>query len=509
MMQTVRRALSFLGWAVPTTSLVLITALLTGSAFAAEPELPVPEAEETWQVIYLGGQRVGYARILVDPRTVGRETVVRTVAETRLVLKRFGQTIQLSTSLDAEENLAGDLRKFTFQIANPPAMTTATKGAVADGKLSLTTEINGVSKASSQPWQAGLKSPTYQDRLLRVSPLKPGETQQLQAFFPEMGKSGTLTVSAGDRETVQLLDGKTATLQRVKVSNSLVPGVNTIGWINDRGDTVKSSTSLLGTEMVTYTVPKDEALKQLTVAELDLGVSTLVKVREIPNPYATKSATYRVTIPDEDPSQVIPSGDTQTVKKISDHVAELTVTAIPLPASAKAGPAADEFTKPTSYLQSDDARVQKHAADAAGSLTDPATICRALENYVQRRLDKKNFSTALASAAEVAEKLEGDCTEHAVLLAAMLRAKGIPSRVAVGLVYINTPPAFGGHMWTEALLDGRWIPLDATLGRGGTGATHIKLGDATFADDAVSPVAAFTSLITVIGKLQIEVVKAE
>ncbi|HUQ69201.1 MAG TPA: transglutaminase domain-containing protein [Planctomycetaceae bacterium] len=479
------------------------------SACAAEPDLPIPEAEESWQVIYLGGQRVGYARILVDPRKVGDETVVHTTAETRLVLKRFGQTLQMSTSIESEESLAGDLRKFTFSMANPPAMSTKTTGQVEAGKLNLLSEINGLSKTSSQPWQAGIKSPTYQDRLLRVTPLKSGETKSVQAFFPEMGKPGTLKVSAFDPETVTLLDGKTADLQLVKVSNSLVPGVTTKGWINARGDTVKSLTSLLGTEMVTYTVSKDEALKQLTVAELDLGVATLVKVRDIPDPYATKSVVYRLTIPDEDPSQIIPSGDTQSVKKISDHVCELTVTALPLPMMSTIGKAADEFLKPTPYLQSDDARVQKHAETAAGQLTDPAAIARAMESYVQKRLDKKNFSTALASAAEVAQKLEGDCTEHAVLLAAMLRVKQIPSRVAVGMVYISNPSAFGGHMWTEALLDGKWVPLDATLGRGGTGATHIKLGDATFADESASPISAFTSLITVIGKLQIEMLRVE
>jgi hypothetical protein len=483
--------------------------LLVSPGFAAEPDLPVPEAEETWQVIFLGGQRVGYARILVAPRTVGDETVVHTTAETRLILKRFGQTLQMSTTLESEESLAGDLRHFKFRMANPPAMSTTTTGAVADGKLNLTTEINGRVSRSSQAWQAGIKSPTYQDRMLRVTPLKPGEKKTVQAFFPEMGKPGTLTVAAGALETVKLLDGQTAELQQVKVANSLVPGVTTTGWINARGDTVKSSTSLLGTDMVTYTVPKEEALKQLTVAELDLGVATLVKVPVIQKPYETKSVVYRLTIPDEDPSTVIPKGDTQAVKRISEHVAEVTVTALPLSAEAKAGQAADEFLKPTSYLQSDDAAVRKHAEQAAGSQTAPGAIAREMERYVHEKLDKKNFSTALASAAEVAQNLEGDCTEHAVLLAAMLRVKQIPSRVAVGMVYINPPSAFGGHMWTEALLDGQWVPLDATLGQGGIGATHIKLGDATFADETAAPLSTFTSLITVIGKLQIEVVRAE
>ena len=89
----------------------------------------------------------------------------------------------------------------------------------------------------------------------------------------------------------------------------------------------------------------------------------------------------------------------------------------------------------------------------------------------------KNFSQAFATAAEVARSLEGDCTEHAVLLAALCRARKIPARVAFGLVYYPPQKGFAYHMWNEVWIADRWVPLDATLGLGGIGADHIKLGD--------------------------------
>ena len=107
----------------------------------------------------------------------------------------------------------------------------------------------------------------------------------------------------------------------------------------------------------------------------------------------------------------------------------------------------------------------------------------------------------------MARNLEGDCTEHAVLLAAMLRAAEIPSRVAVGLVYVDSLSAFGGHMWTEAYLDGHWIPLDGTLGRGGTGIGHLKLTDSSLADDGPGALSSFAPLMLVIGQMQIEVIE--
>ena len=491
-------------------SILTMALVACGTAPLFAADAPKIEREESWQVLYLNGQRIGYARMLTDPRERDGQPTVHTSAETHMTIKRFGQTLNMATLLTSEETVDGDLLDFTFEMKNPPAQSTKTKGKIDGRQLTIESEINGRKATSSADWTPGVKSPAYQDRLLRVNPLQAGESKTFEAFLPEFGKSAKVTVSAGKNETVKLLDGKSDDLQKIKVSNSLIPGIVTDAWINDKGDTIKTSTPMLGQAMETYTVSRDEAMKVITVAELDLGISTLVKTRAIPSPYATKKAVYRITITDDNPVKVLPTGETQSVKPgASDDTAELTVTAVPLPRSAKIQPVNKEFTESTSYLQSDDEKVQEHANLAAGDLTDPAQIARAMEKYVRDKLTNKNFSTALASAAEVARKLEGDCTEHACLLAAMLRAKQIPSRVAVGLVYVEGPSAFGGHMWTETNLDGQWIPLDATLGRGGIGATHIKLGDATFADESAAPLSTFASLLTVIGKLKIEVVSVE
>ena len=149
----------------------------------------------------------------------------------------------------------------------------------------------------------------------------------------------------------------------------------------------------------------------------------------------TKSPSASVAIPGEDPARVIVSGPTQKIEPVGPGVIDLTVTAISPPAapSADAQPAGKEFLEPNTYLQSDDARVRACADEAVGSETDPWKAACLMESWVHTNLKEKNFSTLLASAAEVARDLQGDCTEHAVLVAAMARAKKIPSRVAVGL----------------------------------------------------------------------------
>jgi transglutaminase-like putative cysteine protease len=118
-----------------------------------------------------------------------------------------------------------------------------------------------------------------------------------------------------------------------------------------------------------------------------------------------------------------------------------------------------------------------------------------------------------ASAAEVARTRTGDCTEHAVLLAAMLRAEKIPARVVSGLIYADEfegkKGIFGYHMWAQASLGGgSWLNLDATLPDNATfDATHIALATTDLADGETSN--ALVSLVPLLGNLKIAVEKVE
>src|SRR5207244_8830204 len=136
----------------------------------------------------------------------------------------------------------------------------------------------------------------------------------------------------------------------------------------------------------------------------------------------------------------------------------------------------------------DDAKVKEHARLAVGAEKAPWPKALRIEKYVNAKMRVTNHE-ALATADHVARTLEGDCTEFAMLMAAMCRAEGIPSRTAVGLIYadLRMGPVFAFHMWTEVWLasfpedkesnEGRWMPLDATLGKGHVDATHLKIRD--------------------------------
>jgi transglutaminase-like putative cysteine protease len=92
-------------------------------------------------------------------------------------------------------------------------------------------------------------------------------------------------------------------------------------------------------------------------------------------------------------------------------------------------------------------------------------------------------------------------------LAALARARGIPARVAIGLVYMAREQAFGYHMWTEVYIDHRWIPIDGTLAQGGIGADHLKIGQTSL--QGASVYSTFLPVVEIMGRLNIKIENAK
>jgi hypothetical protein len=321
---------------------------------------------------------------------------------------------------------------------------------------------------------------------------------------------GTLELSAVNFEPADVL-GTKLDLLRIETVMHLASGqkLPSVIWADRTGEIIKTLTASLQQE--TYRTTREVALGRIDPSAFDLGFATLVPVdRPLAEAHATKLVRYRVRLPDADPASVFINGLSQEVRAIDEHTAEVTVRAIrpDRPAAAESDePPTEADRGPNPTVESDDPVVQGMAQEAAGESEGPWETAIALERYVHATIAEKNFSTAFATAAEVAQTREGDCTEHAVLLAALARSRGIPARVAVGLVYVASAQAFGYHMWDELYVNGQWIPMDATLGRGGIGGGHLKLAHSNL--EGTSAYSTFLPVAQVLGRLKIEVVEEE
>ena len=88
-------------------------------------------------------------------------------------------------------------------------------------------------------------------------------------------------------------------------------------------------------------------------------------------------------------------------------------------------------------------------------------------------------------------------------MAALCRARGIPARVVVGLVYVPSKNGFGFHMWNEAWTDKGWLPLDATLSDGRVAGGHLVLS--TSALSSQDSFSSFFPVIQTLGQLELKV----
>jgi hypothetical protein len=282
-------------------------------------------------------------------------------------------------------------------------------------------------------------------------------------------------------------------------------------WVNEQGETLKSYVPSIQQESVRTT--KEDALKPAEGGQFDLLVASTVPLKgKLPHPTQTKRVVYKAHVTSGKIDGLFANCLSQRVKNIDERTSALTILAVrpgdpPPPLDLDPAQPTAEDLGPNNLIQSDDAKVTELAASIAPDEKDAWKLACALEKYVDRTIQLKNFSQAFATAAEVARTLEGDCTEHAVLLAALCRARKIPARVAFGIVYYPPQQGFAYHMWNEVWIADRWVPMDATLGLSGIGGDHIKLADSNLA--GASAYSAMLPVIQVFGRLELEVVEAE
>ncbi|HET9692994.1 MAG TPA: transglutaminase-like domain-containing protein [Steroidobacteraceae bacterium] len=108
---------------------------------------------------------------------------------------------------------------------------------------------------------------------------------------------------------------------------------------------------------------------------------------------------------------------------------------------------------------------------------DAAERRRDLVAFVEHKVDATH-GQGWEPASLTARALRGDCTEHAVLTAAMARSLGIPARVVVGMVIVRPADRYAtvGHAWAELRVGDRWAIADAALGAAGADARYVPLG---------------------------------
>ncbi len=489
-----------------------------GDAFAqpaVAPTVPAnaPATSETrWFCVELMGKRAGWMR---TTETVGPEAII-TSEETVIAIARGAASTRIrmsSTFLEAHDGTPISLRTIQDMGQQPIEQEYTFK----DGVMVTTSVQQGRKTIKEDPLPKGEWLPpaamhrkymahrSAGDKAFDLVTLQPGPIGGLIATTMTYSDIQPATLTLAGKET-KVIKSKVATqLAGTKVTST--------EYTDEQGELLRSDTQFFAIPMITSACTKEEALQDAQGPEM-LDSMIVVPDRKIDHARTTTRAVYLVSIK-EGELPALPATGSQSVELLAPGKARVTIETS-FPGSPTDAELKSEFRAElatgTIVNAQDDRVVALRDRALQGFTGNDEQKAERLRRAVHAHITRKNMSVGFATASEVVRTCEGDCTEHGVLLAALLRSAGIPSRAASGLIYADTlggnKGGFGYHMWTQALVEHagakRWIDLDATLPDSMPyDATHIALVVSPLSDEEAAGV--LMAIGPVLGRLSVGV----
>lgn len=475
--------------------------LVAGVARASDD---APKPRDEWFTLSLGGSRCGWMneRVTLDgPR-------VETTSETRITVGRAGAEVSMAIAWRFVESPTGMPVECEVRTESGSDQSRAIYRFLPEG-ISVAESAGGrtITRTLARPpspWltPAQVESATHAARVQGLAEI---------AYMTIDPGSAISVIAITSKRTEQCSDGSS----RWMTTNATL-GLVSEDLIDASGALLTSKTRLPIGDLVATRTDKAVATAPWKAATFDLIEKTLVALSAPQDALlSARRATLRVWRADHAAVE-LPSAGAQSVAVQPDGSAQVEIDVRRTSTADEAERGDRALLASTAMIDASDPAIVACAARALAAAhlapDSPQTArAEALRKFAYRFITKKDLATAFASASAVAASHSGDCSEHAVLLAALLRSQGIPARVASGLVYADEfahkRGVFAWHMWTQALIDGQWRDLDATLGDRPFHPGHLLIATSVQDDAAID--ADFSRLLTTIGTLRLEVVSVD
>lgn len=469
---------------------------------------------ESWHSYFMGGAKVGYIHVQSAAEQVGDVTNVRTIILDQLTLRRGTSEFVQSLRQNCLETQSGNLVSFESDLRVGPARTrfegrTEGEDLIIERVRGLTRQTDTIAWSPRYHGFAGIQ------QTLLAKPMKLNESRRIPMLMPVQNRLAIVSMRGSAMASISTLDGVTHDALEVEVQLTMdnSPLMETTMWTNDMGELLKSYTPAL--DLVAIRTTQTEATESL-VPSVDLLSATAIKVEgKLAKPSETYRAGYLIT-----PRQT--GGDSsadltfgafpgQSFRTLDDGSLQLLVSRDPkdavrsgFTASSLVPEDGDKQSGP--IIDSQSADVRKIAG--LSTATNLKELALDLTRTVKQLIGPGDYSRGFAIASQTARDGVGDCTERSVLLAAMLRARQVPARVAAGLVYVDArdEARMAFHMWTLAWIDDHWVSLDPSSG-GLAPADRITLTTSNLADG--NEYEFLLPILSIFGKADIKIANAQ
>ncbi|UCD27679.1 MAG: transglutaminase domain-containing protein [Planctomycetota bacterium] len=478
--------------------------MLSGIASAIDVDNPPTGVfADEWYVIMLQGQKCGHMHVTMERIKNPGGDIIKTDNNMRMVVARGQIPIAITLEKTSRESLSGKPLAFENTM-NMSRMEIIKKGIIRDGKVHATISQFGQETKHTYklPEGAIMEWATYRQQIKRG--LKPGTRYRLDVYEPTVDFNSLIptTVEMLAEDTIDLFGRKVQTVKAKSTATMTNPlsgkmEIASHAWFNREGDVLKMEMQVMNIPVQVLACAKSVAMAKDDPA--DLMIKSFIVSNKPIDADKVPQVTYRLDLKNPEAADTlenIPETGLQKIVNKEKHTVTLTVTKRsarkqPGPKQKLSEKERKSYLAPSTSVNYKDPVIAKLAKQAAGNEKDPRKLADRLRKFVSDYVEDKNLSVGFATASEVARSKEGDCTEHGILLAALGRAVGIPTRVIMGMVYVEQVMGqkniFGGHMWTQFWIDGEWVDLDAAQQQTDVKPTHIALiisnpGDANIAD---------------------------
>lgn len=494
--------------------------LLQGEDLSAAPPPEVPRAHagdwQAWQCYFIRGRQVGFNHIDVVGTNSADGPRVHIQLNDQLVLSSGSTQVAQRLEQHSVETPDGGLVSFQASLAVGPVVTHYS-GTVEGDELVIVTRRGAESSTRRVPWDSTSLGLTGLQQTLRAQPLGRGESRRLTVLLPIAYDLATVQLNCQFTASIPMPDGAVRQAREIDVQIQPLQGepYSTVIWTDDDGHILKSLSP--NVNLQAFSCGESEVTAGLADGH-DWATATSVAVRgtmesDAPATQVAFRFTNRGAAGGADqPAALLRPHPGQWVKPLPGGSFDVAVSRKPL-AAAPAGyenllllPSAED-RRPNSLVDSGHNRVRQLASTAVAG-NDQARLAHQLARSAHSLVRKSGKPKGLVAASTVAIDAEADQTGHAILLAAMLRARNIPARIAIGLVYTpsDTRPAMAYHMWTLAYVDDDWLHLDATSPTGQAAADRVVLATHTLAGDDVQEI--FAPVLGVLERFEIEIIRA-
>ncbi|MDH3197002.1 MAG: transglutaminase domain-containing protein [Candidatus Krumholzibacteria bacterium] len=433
-------------------ALPLVVLLLAG---AASSPAPTDAAQrESWFVVRIAGSPVGFASesFVVEPARI----VYR--AHTDLSLTRMGTPLSMFMMAEEVTDAGGRFRSTRLEM-NASVTGMRARGVLEDDSVTYEVETGGHAQRRRIPWEADAITQWQSERVVEAWLASDAPEVSFKVFGADDGAFKTMRLVRGERVT-EAGDGGEVSLLAVREyeGKSDVPLSTT--WFDQDGQPQRTVVRQMGMEISIERVSEEEMAAIELEPNFDIIRQSMIRCEGYPDPPGrVETVTVRLDLPHPLPAGRDLEGPNQKLVGRGEDWFEVMLTRETILRRRLADAERAAYLEPGPYIQSSHPRVRV-IADSLRAATGAEgwELGRVIAAWVGGYIHEKGFGQGFASALEVLSTRSGDCTEHAVLLTAVLRAAGLPARPAVGLAY--TEGSLVGHMWTE-VYDGYWRTLDA------------------------------------------------